>query len=307
MLGIYKPGKPIYSSGLYFDDMVNYSGPIVTIMDFAKQYQEVRVLSVLDDKHRFNEESHNKFDVIILFCGVHAKDPLGEDVFRQLKNITKKLIYINDDLNLYPSNLKVLSYVDEVYSYSLPVYGLDNKFHHISPLLSAYPDYLRYRKKIVPRFKDRVITMYYSGSEGDARRFAGIKEFVLRPNVIYKLKSKTLGFDTRISKYEFDAYVEKTKYTILLADGPMYDTNFVTARFYEYAMRGAAPIAYKEFDRNNIDTPLSVPRVSEYIELYNIIENTPESQWEHWIDEWNRYIDLKFQELTQQIIDMVKP
>ncbi len=311
MLGIYKPYKPIHSNRQYYNDMVNYSGSIDTIMDFAKEYQDAVVLSNLDGKYQL-DNYHNKFDKIVLFCGVHARDPAGESIFKKLRELTDRLIYINDDINLYPSDMKLLNYADEIYSYSsskifdfLP--ELKNKFHTISPLLSVYPQYLQYSNVSLPSYQDRNIEVFYGGTDGDSRRFAGILEFVIRPEVVFKLKSRRLGFDNRIPHDNLDPYIERTKYTILLADENMYNFNFVTTRFFEYAMRGVFTIAYKDFDVMNIETPNTVPRVSSYLEFYKIIHETTPEYWAKKTSEWRNYINLKAYELKKQIIAMVKP
>lgn len=311
MLGIYKPYKPIYTNRQYNNDMVNYSGAIDTITDFAKDYQDVVVLSNLDGKYQL-DNYHNKLDEIVLFCGVHAKDPAGEDIFKKLRDLTDRLIYINDDINLYPSNMKLLDYADEIYSYSsskifdfLP--ELENKFHTISPLLSVYPQYLRYSNVSLPSYRDRNIEVFYGGTEGDSKRFAGILEFVIRPEVVFKLKSRRLNLDNRVPHFNLDSYLERTKYTILLADENMYNFNFVTTRFFEYAMRGVFTVAHRDFDAMNIETPNTVPRVNSYLEFYKIIHETTPEYWVKRTSEWRSYINMKAYDLKKQIISIVKP
>lgn len=226
-IGIYKPFKKVF----FYDDSEDtaaWSYEVTHLAKiFAKNGHEVHMLSETDYDDKLPGikvgDKHEEYDRIIIFSGVFEKDK-HPNIIRQLRKHTDQLDFYFTDLRLAPKHDMEL--FDNVYTQSTRM----NKFGGVSELLCFGHEW----RKLEEMIQKKDIHYYFGGTERG--RLKDYLEYVYRPNCLITGKSDTLGFDNRVPRNVYMNLLDRTKYSVVIADVDYNESGFITPRHYENIM-----------------------------------------------------------------------
>lgn len=274
-IGIYKPYKKIF----FHDDINDLSAVSYEVVNvckiFAERGHEIVMLSKSDLKEnpklknisQGDIKNQQKFDRIFLFSGTFEKDKYGEEIIPLLKDMTNRLDFILTDLRLLPqvSNYR---YFSKVYTQATkPLAFIPSSIPQQYGGVSEF-----YCYNLQPR-KDLLKTLNFVFCGTERGRLNDILEYIRRPEVIWIGKSKTFDFDNRVDRKEFKRILDRTRFSITIADENYNKNHFITPRPHEHAHHNIINFIDSKFDPDeHFETKDSWFRVNNYLELYQKLQ-----------------------------------
>lgn len=277
-IGLFKPYKRLLFNDMT-DDTNSWSRENVNLMKIlASHGHEVYILSASDydgSIHNIHQSTTRvqPLDFILVSNGL-ITDKQEDLLFVLAKKAGAKLVLLETDIALSTKNHRIDKY-DLVLSQSKRP---GTQYAHLEKLI------LYQHKVYTDSFESRDRLGVFIGFERD--RFDKIKEFVMRPGMIWKGKGEKFYFTDKVNKQQLTKLLRKHLFSIVISGELQNKNGFVSQRYYENCLHGIINFVDKDYDRDELVIAKNdVRRVRSYEELYEKL----------------RYLDEKiFNELQQK-------
>lgn len=309
-IGIYKPYKEVY----FYDDINDLSAVSYEVVNVARIFAErnhtIHILSQNDLTTRSGFESSVKFyniedrsilfrdkklnesyDRIILFSGKFSEDYFKEDIIKMLKSMTSRLDFLLTDLRLIPSSFELFNNIYTQATRSLN--GIGGSYGGVAELI-CYKHQFESLENVT---RNKNIDFYFGGTERG--RLLDYIEYIWRPDCRLTGKSETLDFDTRVDRREYLSLLDRSKFSVVIADTHYNKNAFITPRYYENSIHDIINFVDYKYDPDGYFLRHDDwRRVRNYIELRTKINELKCNQ-----EKFLKILNQQRQEIKREYID----
>lgn len=275
-IGIYKPFKKVFFHN-DAEDEAAWSYEVVNVAQiFAQEGHDIYMLSDCDlTEFPLYREKYPKmhvgdiytdYDRILIFSGSFKLDKHGDKIVELLSKRTDRLDFIFTDYRLLPEICYVDLFDNVYHQATSPLEILMNA--KVNQKYGGIAELLPYKFKEGDLFnaQHKDIRYYFGGTERG--RIDDYLEYAWRPDCKVTGKSETLRFNNRVKRNEYMALLDRTKYSIVIADVEYNENHFITPRHYENIMHDIVSFVDAKFDPDeHLISKQDFRRVKNYKEL----------------------------------------
>lgn len=266
-VGIYKIGKEIQ-----VEQKTDFAGWSIEPLNIGRIFKEhgidVHLLSGIIGDNPFFNDTKKIYDNILLFCGPISLEN-NKQIFQDLESRTNNLMLFVSDLKLFTKEYQQTDF-KTIFWNSIRTKAVGEPFANSKNLVyNGCPQLMAYQHQ--PNTVEKDILLYFGG--GERGRTVDFFEYVYRPEVKTHIKSTTFGYDTRVGRDEYLKTLQRSKYSIVIADGEYNVNGFLNTRHVENMINGVISFVDRKYDEDCVLTPKDdFRRVSSYHEMMSKIK-----------------------------------
>jgi hypothetical protein len=221
-----------------------------------------------------NGDMFGFYDRVILWSGTFSLDKYGEGIIKILRNsATERFDFMLTDLRLVPEDKENYKYFDTIYTQATqPLEGIGGIYGGVAEFRAFG---VEFETPLPEVSKQKTLQLYFGGTERG--RLDDFLEYVWRPDFYITTKSAFLGIENRVTRDEYLSLLNKTKYSICIADVEYNENHFITPRPYEYFAHDIICFTDNKFDPDAHIIPkdswLRVNNYKEFKQKVNELEN----------------------------------
>lgn len=279
LIGIYKLGLQNVKS--------NKNGALTELFALHKLFMKNRhECMILNGYVEFGYR--DKYDIIYVLNGLDESPSHTTEKLIILRGMCDKLNFIMTDLRLRPHRMYNHSnYYDNIYTQTIEKIIPEWPPEHYNGM----PELALYSTNIVRTIKNKDIDFVFGGGvrnrQDDFDMYIRAVQCDHEISSMMMIKDEEAKSDTRVPVDEYYRILERSKFSVVIADKEYNEFGFITWRFFENLSKGIISFIDSDFDKHRLikNEKFDFLIVNNYKELKSKMESLNDEQHQKLLDE----------------------